>query len=101
MPQGLLPFKYEVERETSGMTALAGLPPYLDLAHAMRLAAAAERHLGLRRGSQGWTDGQMLSALILLNLAGGDCVEDLKVLQADEGFRRVMEACQMQGLTRK
>ncbi len=29
---------------------------------------------------------QMLTALILLNLAGGDCVEDLKVLQADEGF---------------
>lgn len=101
MPQGLLPFKYEVERETTGLTALAGLPVYLDLAHAMRLTAAADHQLGLRRGGQGWTDGQMLTALLLLNLAGGDCVEDLKVLQSDEGLRRVLEACQLQGMPRK
>ena len=28
-------------------------------------------------------------SLVLLNLAGGDCVEDLRVLEGDEGFARV------------
>ena len=28
--QGVLPFRYEVERTACGMTALAGLPAYLD-----------------------------------------------------------------------
>jgi hypothetical protein len=28
----------------------------------------------------------MVLALVLLNLAGGDCVEDIKVLEADDGF---------------
>jgi hypothetical protein len=32
MSQGGLPFKYEEERTKNGMTALAGLPVYLDLA---------------------------------------------------------------------
>jgi hypothetical protein len=27
-------------------------------------------------------------SLVLLNLAGGDCVDDLKVLEGDEGFAR-------------
>ena len=31
MEQGVLPFKYEAEKKTTGMTALAGLPAYLDL----------------------------------------------------------------------
>jgi len=33
MEQGILPFKYEIEKNTTGMTALAGLPAYLDLIH--------------------------------------------------------------------
>ena len=32
MAQGILPFKYETEKKTTGMTALGGLPAYLDLA---------------------------------------------------------------------
>ena len=31
MAQGVLPFKYEAEKKTTGMTALAGLPVYPDL----------------------------------------------------------------------
>ena len=32
MAQGILPFKYETEKKTTGMTALDGLPAYLNLA---------------------------------------------------------------------
>jgi hypothetical protein len=81
------------------MTALAGLPAYLDLAHAMRLSDAADHHLGVRR--QGWTDGQLITALTMLNLAGGECVDDLKILEADHGFCRIMETCLTHGLNRK
>ena len=37
MAQGILPFKYETEKNTTGMTALAGLPVYLDLARVIEL----------------------------------------------------------------
>lgn len=90
MAQGILPYKYEEEKKQAGMTSLAGLPLYLDLAFALGIPASIGRHLTLRP-SQGWTDSRMVLSLMLLALAGGDCVDDLRLLQADEGFRRIVE----------
>ena len=91
MAQGDLPFKYEEESTNSGMTALGGLPLYLDLASVAGLSKAIDKHLGVRVGGQGWTDSEVVLSLVLLNLAGGDCVEDLRLLEADEGFCRIVE----------
>jgi hypothetical protein len=72
------------------MTALAGLPVYLDLAHVMGLSRSVEKHLAVRASSRGWTDAQVVTSLVLLKLAGGDCVDDLDILETDEGFCRVL-----------
>ena len=101
MTQGVLPFKYEEEKNNSGMTALAGLPVYLDLAEVMGLSKSIQKHLKIREKSQGWTDSQMVLSLVLLNLAGGDCVDDLKILEADEGFCKILRQSEMHGLRRK
>jgi hypothetical protein len=102
MPQGILPFKYKVENKQTGMTALAGLPAYLDLAQAAGLRGSVEKHVGARReSSQGWTDSQIVMSLVLLNLAGGDCVDDLRSLETDEGLCRVMRQVEHHGLPRQ
>lgn len=101
MAQGALPFKYEEQRQCGGMTALAGLPVYLDLAHVMGLSGSVEKHLSVRADGRGWTDAQVVTSLVLLNLAGGECVDDLDVLEADEGFCRVLRRTYMQGLSRQ
>jgi hypothetical protein len=54
----------------------------------------------VRQGNQGWTDEQMIMALVLLNLAGGDCVDDLRVLEGDEGFCQVLRELEFCGRTR-
>ena len=43
----------------------------------------------------------MIHSLILLNLGGGDCVDDLKILEADEGFRRLLNRVRLSGLKRR
>jgi hypothetical protein len=101
MAQGILPFKYETEKNTTGMTALAGLPAYLDLAQVTGLSKSIERHLKVRKGGQGWTGSQIVLSLVLLNLAGGDCVDDIKKLEADDGFCEVLKKAEMHGLKRK
>ncbi|WP_041279548.1 IS1380 family transposase [Desulfobacula toluolica] len=101
MTQGVLPFKYEEEKSQTGITALASLPVYLDLAKVIGLSKSIQKHLKIRENSQGWTDPQMVLSLVLLNLAGGDCVEDLKILEADEGFCEILRKSEMQGLKRK
>jgi hypothetical protein len=99
MAQGILPFKYEEERRESGMTALAGLPVYLDLAAVMGLSESISRHLHVKQ--RGWTDSQMVLSLVLLNLAGGDCVDDLSRLEGDEGFCRVLRRVEQKGMKRR
>ena len=56
--QGVLPFRYECEPTESGMTALAGLPAYLELAIVSGLTDSIQRHLGKCSG-QGKTDSQL------------------------------------------
>ena len=101
MEQGVLPFEYEEEKKDTGITGLAGLPLYLDLARVVCLSKSIQKHLKIKEGGQGWTDVQMVISLILLNLAGGECVDDLKILEADEGFCEILCKIEVDGLTRK
>lgn len=101
MAQGVLPFQYQNQKQVAGLTALAGLPAYLDLAQAAGLRDSICRHLTIRSDSrQGWSDHQIVMALILLNLAGGDCVADLEKLEADEGLCQIMRKVEHYGLPR-
>jgi hypothetical protein len=100
MAQGLLPFQYVVEKRLEGMTSLAGLPLYLEFAHCMGLGRLISEHVAARQGNQGWTDEQMIMALVLLNLVGGECVDDVRVLEGDEGLCRVLREMELYGRTR-
>jgi hypothetical protein len=84
------------------MTALAGLPAYLELGIVSGLSESIRRRMKVWAGRvQGWTDRQVVMVLVLLNLAGGDCVDDMRVLDSDEGFVRVLERAEFCGLKRK
>jgi hypothetical protein len=101
MTQRGLPYEYEIEDGKAGLTAFGGLPTYLDLIAATGFQKAIDKHLNIRRGDQGWTDRQMVLSLVLLNLAGGDCIEDMEKLERDEGFCRILRKVEERGLTRK
>ena len=81
------------------MTAYAGLPVYLDLAHVLGLADIISNNINVK--TQGWTDEQIIMSLILLNLTGGDCVEDMNILEKDEGFCRVLQRVELKTLSRQ
>jgi hypothetical protein len=101
MTQGVLPFKYVEEKKSSGMTALAGLPLYLDLFFVSRIGDAIREHLSIKTGKQGWNDVEMILSLILLNLAGGESVDDLSILRKDEGFAQIVLKALTHGMRRR
>ncbi len=101
MAQGALPFQYAEDGSPRGITGLAGLAAYLELWQVAGLGESVRRHLGLNQGSQGWTGAQMLVSLALLNLAGGECVEDLRLLEKDEGLGRVLRLAETHGMRRR
>lgn len=101
MTQGILPFKYENDKQNNKMTGFGGLPAYLDLARASGLSKSIDRHLKVSSDNQGWTDSQVVMSLILLNLIGGDCVGDLNCLESDEGLCRIIKSTEKHGMSRK
>ena len=100
MPQRALPFQYAQENTSTGMTSLSGLPAYVDMAEVSGLVESVRTHMIVREVSQGWTDAQMVMSLILLNIAGGECVDDLRVLEKDEGLGRVLRSAETHRMRR-
>ena len=80
---------------------MAGLPVYLDLAYLAGLSQSVQRHGKLRQGGQGWSDAQVITPLVLLNLAGGDSVDDLRILEKDAGLCQVLGRVETHGMPRK
>lgn len=99
MTQGVLGFQYEGAGSAAGMTSLGGLPVYLELVRASGMVDAIRQHVRAA-GEQGWLDAQMVLALVFLNLAGGDCVEDIERLEADGGFVAVLGGIERELLSR-
>ena len=97
LSQGLLPFEYGADRSESGPTSLAGAGAYLDLLEGTGLGEAIDGDVGVRRDGQGWTDQQVVRSLMLLGLAGGECVEDLRMLEEDAGLGRLLRRLEERG----
>jgi len=101
MTQGILPFKYEKDKQKSVMTSFGGLPVYLDLSQSCGLSKSIDRQIKASSVSQGWTDSQVVLSLILLNLSGGDCVDNVNRLESDEGLCRIIKRSRNHGMSRK
>lgn len=101
MPQGILPFQYESDRASHQLTGLGGLPLYLDLAQVARLREMIDGQFSGLGPERGWTASQHILAVILLNLAGGDCVDDLDVLDGDHGFGEILRQSEVYRLGRR
>lgn len=99
MTQGGLPFQYQSEKNDSGLTGFAGLPLYVELA----IQSGLVQHINqtIKTKMRGWTDAEMILSLVLLNLAGGDCISDIERLEEDPGLRRLLIQFSTHGMKRK
>jgi len=98
MTQTRLPFQYQIAKNTVQATGFAGLFLYLELAYASGLCQRIQRDL--TRKQQGWSELQMILSLLLLNIAGGNSVEDIERLAGDPGLCVLLERCEQYGLKR-
>jgi hypothetical protein len=97
--QNQLPFQYEISKTETGLTAFAGLPLYVELASQSGLIETIKK--SLKNSAQGWGDDQIMLTLILLNLIGGDCVDDVNRLEADEGMSQLFLKIETFGMRRQ
>lgn len=98
MTQGQLPFQYQTEKNDK-LTAFARLPLYIEMAMKSGLCSVINQKLKLK--SQGWTDSDIILSLILPNLVGGDCVDDIDRLEMDDGLSTLLLKMETYGMKRK
>jgi hypothetical protein len=83
--QGKLPFEYEAEPDGDEVTAWAGLPLIVELMRQLGLERHA-RQLKLRQRNAGFSEFELLIAFVLLLAAGGDCLDDVRMLREDKAL---------------
>ncbi len=91
-------FKYQ-GTSSGNFTSFAGLPLFLEMADISGLTDAIATDLKLKM--QGWSDSKIISSLLLLNIAGGECVEDIDKLELDQGLNKILLAQECKGMSRQ
>lgn len=87
--QGILPFVY-VLGEREDVTARAGLPLVVEAGRALGMDVKAQSLLGPARRSGDFGPHEKLEALVTLIAAGGDRIEDIRILAEDKGLMRLL-----------
>jgi len=96
----MVSYDFVAEPTSTQLTGFAGLLPYIDLACVLGVLQSVDEQVGVA-GPQGWLDRQHVLALMLLNLAGGECIEDIRLLEADAGLCRIVREAEKYGLDRR
>ena len=90
MEQGILPFVFEGAPQPMDLTAFAGLTLVSETMLALGLDEVVRARLQLRERQRGYDEFDKLHALVLVQAAGGDCVEDVRILARDAGLVRLL-----------
>ena len=82
------PFVFEAAPRPMDLTAFAGLTLVSETMRALGLDEVVRERLQLRERQRGYDEFDKLHALVLVQAAGGDCVEDVRILARDAGLVR-------------
>lgn len=89
--QGILPFVIEQARRDD-VTARAGLPLVVETMRALGVEELAGSELPQPKRQRGFAPEHKLEAIVTLIAAGGDRVEDVRVLAEDKGLEKLLGA---------
>ena len=90
MDQGILPFVFEAAPRPMDLTAFAGLTLVSETMLALCLDEVIQECLHVRERQRGYNEFDKLHAVVLMQAAGGDCVEDIRILARDAGLVRLL-----------
>jgi hypothetical protein len=89
--QGRLSFEYEVEADDGRVTSYGGLPLVIDVLRSQGADQSIRRHIQVRERACDFDEVAVIEALVLMLAAGGDCLDDMKMLAQDKGLCRLLE----------
>lgn len=85
-----LPFQLDPEPAIEILTAFGGLPMVVQAFRSMRLPEAIRQHVRIKERQRGYDESTFIESFVVLNAAGGECLQDFERLREDEGLAEML-----------
>lgn len=85
-------FLFEIDPEPldEQVTALGGIPLLVRAARSLDVPGSVARHLRVKQRERGFDEATYVESFLVLNAAGGDCLEDFDQLREDAGLAELL-----------
>jgi hypothetical protein len=85
-------FVFEIDEEPleESVTAFGGVPLFVRTARSLDVAGSVKRNIHIKQRERGFDEPTYIESFLVLNAAGGDCLEDFDQLRADPGLAEML-----------
>jgi len=84
------PFAIDGKPMEGLLTAQAGLAAFSRAFRSLGAPRLCDEQVRVKRRDRGFTAGQHVESLVLLHVAGGDCMQDMEGLRRDDGVTKML-----------
>ncbi|HEV2500697.1 MAG TPA: IS1380 family transposase [Terriglobia bacterium] len=86
------PLLFEVDPEPASevLTALGGIPLVVQAFRSLGAPGSVKQHVQIKARQRGYDEATFVESFVILNDAGGDCLEDFGHLREDEGLSELI-----------
>jgi hypothetical protein len=84
------PFAIDLKPMEGLLTAQAGLGAFSRAFRSLGGPRLCEERVRIKQRSRGFSVGQQVESLVLLHVAGGDCMQDIEALRRDGGVTKML-----------
>ncbi len=81
-----LPFSYDSQPSEEVLTALGGVPLLLQAFRSLGVGASVKRNVTVKQRERGLDEASYVESFVVLNAAGGECLDDFARLREDAGL---------------
>ena len=78
-----LGFEYDEGHKDQGITALAGIPVLIQAFRSLGLPSSVKRNVSVKQRERGYDEATYVESFVILNAAGGECLDDFAHLRKD------------------
>src|ERR1022692_761750 len=83
-------FELDPEPLNETLTALGGIPLVVQAFRSLGLPRSVQEHVRVKQRQRGYDDATLVESFVILNAAGGECVEDFERLRQDPGLAEMI-----------
>src|SRR5208283_5886898 len=83
-------FAIDPEPTPERLTALGGIPLLVQAFRSLGLPASVQRHVHVKERERGYDEATLVESFVVLNAAGGECLDDFTRLREDPGLAELI-----------